>query len=187
MSTSRRVLQQQHLVARRLACDRQPRRRPGCATAEGVTSSRAGSESRDRGAGAAHLEVMLCPGESLVHIQESAATTTLGCPQVGLRYTTKAPPWLCYGGRSYELTRREREQWQRCSGNSLCGDAVPRRRTCPHPGECLHCSTRRPVDGPAKDNQGVALAVLPHTESRAHAQGARAVTGVPQQLTVRRC
>ena len=42
------------------------------------------------------------------------------------------------------------------------------------------------LGGPEIDNQGVALAVLPHTESRAHAQGARAVTGVQQQLTVRR-
>jgi len=56
-----------------------------CATAEGVTSSRAGGESRDLGAAAAHRGVMLCSGDSLVHIQDSAETAALGGPQVGLR------------------------------------------------------------------------------------------------------
>ena len=36
------------------------------------------------------------------------------------------------------------------------------------------------------DNQGVALAVLPQKGSQALAQGASAVTGVQQQLSVRR-
>ena len=60
LSSSKEVLALQHLVARRWACDRQPGRRPGCATAYGVTSSRAGGESRDRGAAAALREARLC-------------------------------------------------------------------------------------------------------------------------------